>query len=127
MAKSKNPLFKDVWVQPDLDAGTSLGCALDFYFSSNKHAVRIADGVNDSMKGSLLGKKYSLEEIKSYLDERGVSYSFYEKEDLLFEEITKHIVDKKVIGLLGRMEFGPRALGGRSILLALLILKCRKK
>lgn len=114
----KSGLFKDVWVQPASgDAGTSLGCALDFYFSSNKSSVRTADGVNDSMKGSLLGKKYSHEEIKSYLESSGILYSFYEKEDLLFEEITKHIVDKKVIGLFqGRMEFGPRALGGRSII-----------
>ncbi len=71
----------------------------------------------DSLKGSLLGPKYSNEEIRAFLDSKQVRYTFYEQEPVLLEAVAKEMASEKVIGWFsGRMEFGPRALGARSII-----------
>ena len=70
----------------------------------------------DNMKGSLLGPKYSNDYIKKFLEDNKIKYEFYNK-DILFKKISKIISEKKIIGLFqGRMEFGPRALGSRSVI-----------
>lgn len=109
-------IFEHIWVQPAAgDAGGALGAAEYLYydFLGNKRLPQSADSQN----GSYLGKAYHEKEIKSYL--RWNKYPFYYKkeEQELFEYIAGKIAEGKVIGLFhGRMEFGPRALGNRSII-----------
>ena len=109
-------IFDDVWVQPAAgDAGGSLGAALYAWYRvlGNKRKV---DGRRDAMKGGFLGPGFTRDQIKSFLDLNGLPYD--EMEDA---ERNAHLAEalsqEKVVGLLqGRMEFGPRALGGRSII-----------
>ncbi len=108
-------VFEDLWIQPAAsDAGSALGCALAAHYSedSSKRLVN----KSDSMKGCYLGPGYSESEIKEVLDEAGASYRVVTP-DQLIEEISTLIIQDKVIGWFsGRSEFGPRALGNRSIL-----------
>jgi len=108
--------FKRLWIQPASgDAGGALGVALlvhHRYFGGERQN----GSGKDRMQGSLLGPAYTDEEIEAFLHERGAPYSRLERETLIREvgEILSH---EKVIGWFqGRMEFGPRALGNRSIL-----------
>ncbi len=108
--------FKEIWIQPASgDAGASLGAAL-LAWHKYLGKKRDADGINDSQKASLLGPSFSDEEIESFLQREGVSYR-----KLSFQELPRVVADlvtqEKVIGWFqGRMEFGPRALGSRSII-----------
>jgi len=108
--------FKDIWIQPAAgDAGGALGAALFTWYQylGNK---RQADNRNDAQKGSYLGPLFNREKIKAFLDDKGISYSELKDEDIP-EKIADLIADQKVIGWFqGKMEFGPRALGARSIL-----------
>lgn len=71
----------------------------------------------DSLKGSLLGPSFSNEEIRAFLDEKKVRYTFHDSEPALLEAVAKEVASEKVVGWFhGRMEFGPRALGARSII-----------
>jgi carbamoyltransferase len=108
--------FENVWIQPAAgDAGGSLGAA-QFVWYQLMDKPRHLDAP-DSQSGSYLGPKYSNEEIKKFLDSSGAKYKFYPDETELTDEIAKHIEEGNVVGLFqGRMEFGPRALGGRSII-----------
>ena len=111
----KAGIFDDIWVQPASgDAGTSVGAALYAYYECFQKK-RLIDK-NDSMKGSYLGPAFSNEYIKSFL--QSVKAEFITKNDSeLFEETANYISQGKVIGWFnGPMEFGPRALGGRSII-----------
>ena len=108
-------IFKDIWIQPASgDAGSSLGATLlmwhDFY---NKPRIVNA---NDSMNGTYLGCKFSNENVKKYLDKIKVPYEEL-NEKKLFGKVAEIIDQGKVVGWFnGAMEFGPRALGGRSII-----------
>lgn len=108
--------FKDVWIQPASgDAGGALGAAL-FTWHQYLGMPRNADDKNDFQKGSFLGTEYSDAEIKQFLEDNKVAYKEL-KADEAAEKIADLIAAENVIGWLeGRMEFGPRALGGRSIL-----------
>ncbi len=108
--------FDEVWVQPAAgDAGGALGAAL-FVWHQLLENERIALPF-DAQQGSLLGPSYSTEEIRSYLDEKGAVYTCYDSEDEVVDRIATLIADENVVGhVAGRMEFGPRALGARSIL-----------
>lgn len=116
--KVKNSgIFKNIWIQPAAgDAGGSLGCALYAAYQFDSSADRVCVGdLEDFQKGSYLGPSYSMEEIKDYL-EKG-SYPYHVVSDDIHEEVAKLLASGKVIGLFqGRMEFGPRALGNRSII-----------
>jgi carbamoyltransferase len=108
--------FEDIWIQPAAgDAGGSLGAAFSVWheFLDNP---RNADNKSDSMQGSYLGKHFTDDEIKNYLD--SVSAVYTEFDDLeLMPKLAKILAAGNIIGWFnGRMEFGPRALGGRSIL-----------
>jgi carbamoyltransferase len=109
-------IFKKIWVQPASgDAGGALGAALLIWYKYLAHQ-RSVDGVKDSMQGSLLGPAYSDTEIESFLKTKNIPYV---KLDVLQlpEAIARLIQDGNVVGWFqGRMEFGPRALGARSIL-----------
>jgi carbamoyltransferase len=112
----KESPFKNIWVQPAAgDAGGSLGAA-QFVWHQLMDNPREVNGT-DSQFGSYLGPRYTNDEIKTFLDSIGAKYSFFNTEDDLYREIADLISSEKVTGLfLGRMEFGPRALGARSII-----------
>ena len=112
----RSGLFDDIYIQPAAgDAGGALGCALIGWYQHLGNE-RHADGKNDFMKGAYLGPEFSNDEIKEYLDKKGYSYQKLEDKDLP-EHIADLIADQKVIGWFqGRMEFGPRALGARTII-----------
>tara|TARA_B100001173_G_scaffold283073_1_gene268364 strand:+ start:858 stop:2690 length:1833 start_codon:yes stop_codon:yes gene_type:complete len=114
--KSENN-FKNIWIQPAAgDAGGSLGAALAYYYSLENQRKEIKSFQRDQMHGSFLGQEYSNDEIKEILDNLGAKYKKYEDKEL-FEIIAKKISDGSAIGWFqGRMEFGPRALGNRSII-----------
>ncbi len=126
--------FEDIWIQPAAgDAGGAIGIALAIWHrylekervsaekagtwqssrsASNNGLPRYADG----MKGSFLGPRDTVEEIEKFLIERNLPYQKYSRAELP-EVIAGLLANEKVIGLhQGRMEFGPRALGGRSII-----------
>lgn len=108
--------FDDVWVQPASgDAGGALGAALYVYYSYLNNP-RTADDKTDSQKGSYLGPAFSDAEIENYLRLTGAVYRKVDDTELV-KLVAADIAAGKVIGWFqGRMEFGPRALGARSIL-----------
>ena len=108
-------IFDSIWIQPAAgDAGGSLGAALAFWYMSLDNKRK--DIEKDSMQGSYLGNKYSEIEIKSKFDEIGANYlSLSDKE--LIDKTAENLSNGKAVGWFqGRMEFGPRALGNRSII-----------
>ncbi len=108
-------IFDDIWIQPASgDAGSSLGGALIAWYEHFNKPRKVND--NDSMKGTYLGCHFSNNEIISYLNK--INAPFEELEDQkLFEKIAQILDEGKVIGWFnGPMEFGPRALGARSII-----------
>lgn len=109
-------LFDRIWVQPASgDAGGALGCALFSHYQL-LNQDRIPEET-DSMRGSYLGPAFGEETIREFLDEEKAPYHFYENEDELLNFTAQKIADENIIGWFdGRMEFGPRALGNRSIL-----------
>jgi carbamoyltransferase len=109
-------VFDEVFVTPASgDAGGALGAALFVHFQLLKRPRKPAG--KDSLKGSLLGPRYTNEEILSFLDERKVPYRRLDREADLLKAIAADMADGKVVGWFhGRMEFGPRALGARSII-----------
>ena len=112
---SKNKIFENIWIQPAAgDAGGSLGAALAFWHEVENGSRIISN--SDSMSGSYLGPEYSDEEIKKQLDKIGAVYKSLDENEII--NITaKHLTEGKTIGWFqGRMEFGPRALGNRSII-----------
>jgi carbamoyltransferase len=107
--------FDRVWIQPAAgDAGGALGTALFIWHQLLNQPRQV--NPDDSQKGSLLGPQMSEIEIKSYLDRVGARYAQLPDHDL-YDQVAQLLADKKVVGWMrGRMEFGPRALGARSIL-----------
>ncbi len=108
--------FKKVWVQPAAgDAGGALGaayCAHYLYANKQRH---YKDN-RDSMQAAYLGPSYIATEVQQYLDEVGACYDIYTR-DVLLEKTASALAEGKAIGWFqGRMEFGPRALGNRSII-----------
>ena len=108
--------FKQIWIQPAAgDAGGSIGAALAVHHLHLKQPRRINKAL-DGMKGAYLGPEYSEIETRAVLDKFGANYRELEDE-ALFLEVTSGLMQEKVVGWFqGRMEFGPRALGNRSIL-----------
>ena len=111
----RDQAFKNIWIQPSSgDAGGALGCALAVWHKELQQP-RIVNP-NDAMQGSYLGPSYSQEEIEKELSEYGARFDSV-FEDEMIEQTAQALVDGKAVGWFqGRMEFGPRALGGRSIL-----------
>jgi carbamoyltransferase len=108
-------IFKNIWIQPASgDSGGALGAALAYYFLEKKSSRVISA---DFQQGSLLGPGFKGEHIKLLLDSMGVVYHQSSTEEVLNDLISDEIIKGSVIGLFqGRMEFGPRALGSRSII-----------
>jgi carbamoyltransferase len=112
----REKIFDDIWIQPAAgDAGGALGAAL-LVWHSVKNGPRAANGQTDRMRGAFLGPDCSDEEVEAFLESRGYPYRKLTDEQW-GEELGRLIAEENVIGLCqGRMEFGPRALGGRSII-----------
>ena len=112
----KEKYFDGIWIQPAAgDAGGALGAALFVWhqYLGNKRTVK---NTRDSQKGSFLGPEFKDEDIRAYLDSHQIPYTHLQKSEIA-ERIAELISQDKVIGWFeGRMEFGPRALGARSIL-----------
>ncbi len=108
--------FKRLWIQPAAgDAGGALGAAL-FAWHQIMDKPRTAEEL-DSQKGSYLGPRFTTEDVRTYLDSIGAKYHFYGDENELCDTVADLMEQGKVVGnLSGRMEFGPRALGARSIM-----------
>jgi carbamoyltransferase len=108
-------LFKNIWIQPAAgDAGGAPGAALAAYYEYFDHKRTVIKP--DAQKGSLLGPSYSDSEIGAFLDKYSVCCHKLPWNELV-ETAACHLKDQKVVGWFqGRMEFGPRALGNRSIL-----------
>ncbi len=108
--------FESLWIQPAAgDAGGSLGAALYTWYQILGNP-RVATG-HDSQRGSLLGPEFSDAQTRAFLDQAGATYEFIEDESRLCHEVAAILAREEVVGWMqGRMEFGPRALGGRSIL-----------
>lgn len=111
----RSGLFEDIWIQPAAgDAGGALGAA---YIAWHEHLQKPRMTTSrDMQQGSYLGNEYSDKDIKAYLETNSIPYTRLEDETL-FEFCADALQDGKIIGWFqGRMEFGPRALGNRSIL-----------
>jgi carbamoyltransferase len=108
--------FKGLWIQPAAgDAGGALGAALTAWHQYEQQPRKVTSG-KDGIKGSYLGPCHSNEEIEAYLKKVDAPYVRLD-ENQLYARVAEELAAGKVVGWLqGRMEFGPRALGGRSIL-----------
>ena len=111
----KEKIFDNIWIQPAAgDAGGSLGAALALWYidQGNERSVNS----NDDMKGSYLGTEFNQSEIEKELNTAGANFEILKYEELI-NKAAEFLSNEKAIGWFqGRMEFGPRALGGRSIL-----------
>jgi len=107
--------FKDIWIQPAAgDAGGALGAALVAWHGYHDQPRQVNG--HDAMQGSYLGPRYNDDEIRSQFDTLGAVYEQLD-DALLLDRLSTVLVDEKVVGWFqGRMEFGPRSLGGRSII-----------
>jgi len=112
----RSKIFDEIWIQPASgDAGGALGAALFTHFQLMEK--KREPKVTDSMKGSLLGPSFTNEEVEHFLTHSDTPHHFYENENDLLEIVTEQLVAGKIIGWFqGRKEFGPRALGSRSII-----------
>jgi carbamoyltransferase len=108
--------FKHIWIQPAAgDAGGALGVA-QLIWHRHLNKPRTVTPNKDSMNGAYLGPEFTPDEIETYLKSVGASYRRLERSELL-KEVATNMANEKVIGWLnGRMEFGPRSLGARSII-----------
>ena len=111
----KENIFDNIWVQPAAgDAGGSLGAALALWHIEQKKPRKVC--LDDDMNGSYLGPEYTQEKIEEELNKLGAIFSTM-KEGELIQKTAEELSKEKIIGWFqGRMEFGPRALGNRSIL-----------
>jgi carbamoyltransferase len=111
----REKIFEQIWIQPAAgDAGGALGAALAAWFSQKENPRTVSE--NDSMQASLLGPEFSGEEIEMMLRSHNAVFKKLSREELL-DFTVELLKSEKVVGWFqGRMEFGPRALGNRSIL-----------
>jgi carbamoyltransferase len=108
--------FKDVWIQPAAgDAGGALGAALFVWHQLLGRERKVS--AQDSQQGSLLGPAFSDDEIRAFLNSAGAAYETFPDDERLIARVVDLLTEEQVVGWFqGRMEFGPRALGCRSIL-----------
>jgi carbamoyltransferase len=108
--------FDDIWIQPAAgDAGGAIGAALFTWYQYLENK-RSANGEQDTQKGSFLGPAFASEQIKDFLDTNGIPYVEMPQDEVP-HKVAELIAQEKVVGWFhGRMEFGPRALGARSII-----------
>lgn len=112
----REKIFDNIWIQPAAgDAGGALGAALStWYLHHNKE--RVVSSERDAMKGAYLGPEFTDNEIENELTNCGANFKKLSEGEMI-EEVASALADEKAVGWMqGRMEFGPRALGGRSII-----------
>lgn len=111
----KSGIFENIWIQPAAgDAGGSLGAALAFHRLTTPH-FKSPKRSNDLMKNALLGPQITINEQSELLKKR--TYQRIDSQSELIEKVSNYLINEKIVGWVqGRMEFGPRALGARSIL-----------
>ncbi|HTH62693.1 MAG TPA: carbamoyltransferase [Paraburkholderia sp.] len=111
-------IFDDIWIQPAAgDAGGAIGAAYlaDFHMLGGVRPIRI--DAKDSQQGSFVGPAYSDDEIRTFLSQSGAAYHLLDQADAGAATIASLLAGQQIVGMFsGRMEFGPRALGARSIL-----------
>jgi carbamoyltransferase len=112
----RSGIFEDLWIQPAAgDAGGSLGAALFLHYQllgNDRHAAG-----RDAQRGSLLGPRFDNDSIREFLDSARIPYRFIPDESELLRRVAEAMAAGQVVGWFhGRMEFGPRALGSRSII-----------
>jgi len=111
----KEKIFDNIWIQPAAgDAGGSLGAALALWHIEQKNSRKV--NAHDDMQGSYLGPEFTQTEIEEQLEEIGAKFETLNEKDLLDKTSTALSLGEAVGWFQGRMEFGPRALGNRSIL-----------
>ena len=112
---NRDQYFKNIWIQPAAgDAGGSLGAAMLTWFKKMKSNRKISK--TDEMKGSFLGPSYNNQQIKETIEDYKCNYKYLSDKEII-QFTAKNISEGNILGLFqGRMEFGPRALGCRSIL-----------
>ena len=112
----REKIFENIWIQPAAgDAGGALGAALSIWYLHYKNE-RTLSSDRDSMKGAYLGPKFASDEVESRLKACGAVFKKLSEEDLIEEVATALSAEKAIGWMQGRMEFGPRALGARSII-----------
>lgn len=117
---SLSNMFKQIWIQPAAgDSGGSIGAAYDVYhnyFNLRKEEFPTSHA-NDLMKSAFLGSSYSDNQLLACIHSHGLKYMKFDSDDILASKMANLIEEGNVIGVFrGKMEFGPRALGNRSIL-----------
>ena len=112
----KEGVFDDLWIQPAADdAGGALGCAL--YALHTRYGVARRESPTDAQQGSYLGPEFTEEQIRDFLERNSCAFARHDTRQGLVEVVAAYLDEGKVVGWFqGRMEFGPRALGARSIL-----------
>ena len=110
----KEKIFDQIWIQPAAgDAGGSLGAALAYWY---RELGKTRNDIKDDMKGSYLGPKFNDNTINDELSRLQANYKKFDTQEMI-KTVASELANKKTVGWFqGRMEFGPRALGGRSIL-----------
>ena len=113
-------LFSNIWIQPAAgDAGGAVGAALSVwhqYLDQSRDVKVVCRTHQDGMKGAYLGPAFESGDIAAFLDAAGANYTHLDR-DAMIEQVAQWLAEGRVIGWFqGRMEFGPRALGARSIL-----------
>ena len=111
----KEKIFENIWIQPAAgDAGGSLGAALALWHLELKNSRKV--NPNDDMRGSYLGSEFSNNNIQKYLNDVGADFEIFNENEFI-EKVALALTEGKAVGWFqGRMEFGPRALGARSII-----------
>jgi len=111
----KKKIFDKIWIQPASgDAGGSLGAALAFWYIEQKEERKKSN--TDDMQGSYLGPQYSQKEIEEQLNILGAEFEIFDEENLINKTVEDLSQSHAIGWFQGRMEFGPRALGARSII-----------
>jgi carbamoyltransferase len=113
----REKIFDQIWIPPPAgDAGGALGAAMLVHYQLLENP-RKASGSDAILRGSLLGPRYSNQQIREFLESKKIVSHFYEKEEELLQKSVDAMLQGKVVGWFqDRMEFGPRALGARSII-----------
>lgn len=114
---AESGLFKNIWIQPASgDAGGALGAAYAAYHLYFEQP-RVKEAHHDTMQGALLGPAYGSKQVKKVLRRHGAPFQHFTHSEDLTARVARHLAEGKVVGWFqGNMEFGPRALGNRSIL-----------
>ena len=114
----KEKIFDNIWIQPAAgDAGGSLGAPLAYWYNELNKTREIESKTSDEMKGSFLGPEYTNNEIKKILQNCSAVYEEFNDQESIINQTAKLLTEENAIGWFqGRMEFGPRSLGARSII-----------